>query len=286
MPNNQMQRLAIFAASLSAALAQDLPAQAGNDANFVLYNQHTAEKGEKEIKLYSDFSNSGLEDGYSAQLLELEYGITDRWTSALYFEGVKIDGESYDFGGWRFENRVRLFEERVPLNPVLYVEYEQLEPEHRYKTEVTGRTDAEEEEEEESTEHELETRLILGEDLSKRLNVAFNWINEVNFDNGNWEFGYAAGLNYTLLSEESEHESAESKGCDLEELKLGVELYGGLGDSDAGLTLDGSETEQYVGINLKGELENGVEIGAGIALGLTNDSEDAIIRTMIGYEFK
>jgi hypothetical protein len=278
--------LAALAICLSSALGQILPAHAGNDANFVLYNQHTAEKGEKEIKLYSDFSNAGLEDGYSAQLLELEYGVTDRWTSALYFEGVKIDGESYDFGGWRFENRVRVFDERVLLNPVLYIEYEQLEPEHRYKTAVTGRTDGEEEEEEETTEHELETRLILGEDLSKRLNVAFNWINEVDFDSGNWEFGYVAGLNYTLLSEEGEHESAGSKGCDLEELKLGVEFYGGLGDSEAGLTLDGSDTEQYVGINLKGELENGVEIGAGVALGLTEDSEDAIIRTMVGYEFK
>jgi hypothetical protein len=280
------RRLASIALCLSFAVGAALPAQAGSGANFVLYNQHMAEKGEKEIKLYSDFSYAGLEDGYSAQLLELEYGVTDRWTSALYFEGVKIDGESYDFGGWRFENRVRLFEQSVPLNPVLYVEYEQLEPEHRYKKDVTGRTDGEKEEEEESTEHELETKLILGEDLSKRMDVAFNWINEVNLDNGEWEFGYAAGFNYVLFEGDEAHHAAGAASCDLEELKLGIEVYGGLGDSVEGLTLDGSKTEQYVGINLKGEFENGIEVGAGVALGLTDDSEDAIIRTMVGYEFE
>jgi len=37
---------------------------------------------------------------------------------------------------------------------------------------------------------------------------------------------------------------------------------------------------------LKGEFDNGVELGIGGAFGLTDDSEDAILRTMIGYEFK
>ena len=30
-----------------------------NDANVVLYNQHTAEKGETEIEVFSDFANVG-----------------------------------------------------------------------------------------------------------------------------------------------------------------------------------------------------------------------------------
>src|SRR6476660_1741895 len=30
-----------------------------NDANVVLYNQHTAEKGETEIEIFSDFANVG-----------------------------------------------------------------------------------------------------------------------------------------------------------------------------------------------------------------------------------
>ena len=61
---------------------------------------------------------------------------------------------------------------------------------------VTGRTDGVDTQG--GTEHELETKLILGHDFSDRFNVAFNWINEVKFENGKWEFGYAAGLNYTV----------------------------------------------------------------------------------------
>jgi hypothetical protein len=261
------------------------PAFAGSGANFVLYNHHTAEQGEKEIKLYSDFANVGSGGAdYFAQLIEFEYGVTDRWTTALYFEGDKIDGEDYEFGGWRFENRVRLFEGNVFLNPVLYAEYEELKPAHRYNRAVVGRTDGEEgeEEEEEGTEHELETKLILGQDINDRLDVSFNWINETNFDTGEWAFGYALGFNYVLFEDEG---SKGARGWALKEVKMGAELFGGLGDSEEGLTLSASETEQYAGLNLKGEFANGIELGIGGAFGLTDDSENAILRTMIDYEF-
>lgn len=261
------------------------PALAGSGANFVLYNHHTADQGEKEIKLLSDFGNVGNGGAnYFAQLIEFEYGVTDRWTTALYFEGDKIDGENYAFGGWRFENRVRVFSGDVFLNPVLYAEYEELRPAHRFKRVVVGRTDGGgEEEEEEGTEHEVETKLILGQDINDRLDVSFNWINEVNLDNGKWAFGYAAGLNYVVFEEEGRN---GGRGWNLKEVKLGVEFFGGLGDSEKGLTFDGSKTEQYAGLNLKGELANGVQVGIGGAFGLTDDSQESIVRTSIGYEFK
>lgn len=258
-------------------------AQAGSGANFVTYNHHTAHKGEVEVKLLTDVAD-GDGSSYLAQLVELEYGVTDRWTTALYFEGAKDDGEDYEYGGFRFENRLRLFEYgTVPFNPVLYVEYEQLEPEHKYIRGVTGRAgDEEEEEEEEGTEYELETKLLLGEDITDRLDVAFNWINEVNLDNGHWEFGYAMGLNYVLF----ENEGAGGHGFALKEAKLGLELFGGLGDAQDGLTLDADETKQYAGINLKGEFANGLAAGVGGAFGLTDHADDAILRMMVGYEFE
>jgi hypothetical protein len=281
--------LAILAILASAALVPP-SAWGGNGANYVLYNQRTEEKGETEIKLFSDFSDGGPgESSYAAQLLEIEHGVTDYWTTALYFEGDKIDGEDYAFGGWRFENRLRLFEYGTFLNPVLYAEYEQLEPEHRYILVVTGRTDeVEDEDEEESTEYELETRLILGQDLTNRLNVAFNWINETNLKSGKWEFGYATGINYVLFKDEdrNEHLVGSSANWDIEELLLGVELYGGLGDATLGLTLDPDKTKQYVGVNLLAELENHISLGIGGAFGLTGQSEDAILRLQAGYEFE
>ena len=86
------------------------------------------------------------EADYSAQLLEIEHGVTDTWTTALYLEGVKLDGADYAFGSFRFENRVRLFREATLFNPVLYAEYEQKEPASRYIRAVTGRVDGEDDE--------------------------------------------------------------------------------------------------------------------------------------------
>jgi hypothetical protein len=282
------------------ALSLSSPADAGNDANFVLYDHHLAKAGEAEINVYTDTANIGSgEENYAAQLLELEYGVTRAWTSAFYIEGDHIEGEEYEFGGFRFENRVRLFDRPTFLNPVLYAEYEHLTGAHRYLLSVTGRTDtdnAEEakegenarEEAEEETEDDIETKLILGHDFSDRLNVAFNWTNETNLRTGKWEFGYAAGLNYVLS--EAENESKGKKGArkddfDLEKLTLGLEVYGGLGDSIGGLTIDPGKTEQYLGINLQAEWENGVHVGVGGAFGLTRESENAILRLIAGYEF-
>lgn len=272
---------AVSAVSLGVLLAGSPVVVAGSGANFVTYNHHTAEKGEVEVNLLTDVS-TGNDSSYLAQLVEVEYGVTDRWTTAIYFEGDKPEGEDYDFGSFRFENRIRLFDYgAVPLNPVLYVEYEHMRPAHLYQRAVTGRTDGEDDDDEKGTEHELETKLLLGEDIGDRLDVAFNWINEVNLDTGKWEFGYAMGLNYVVFETEGEGRHDLS----IKEVKLGLELFGGLGDSEKGLTLDADVTKQYAGVNLKAELANGLEAGIGGAFGLTKEADDAILRLMVGYEF-
>jgi hypothetical protein len=166
-------------------------ASAGNEANFVLYDHHTDEKGETEVNVFGDFSNAvGDEPRYSAQLFEIERALTDRWEAALYLEGDKIKDEDYQFGGLRLESRYRLFDYGVFLNPVLYVEYENLNPDHKYLLDVTGRTDMPDGPE--KWEHEIESKLIVGHDITNKFDVAFNWINETNLDTGRWEFGYAA----------------------------------------------------------------------------------------------
>jgi hypothetical protein len=271
---------------------------AGNEANFVLYDHHTDEKGETEVNLLSDFSNAvGENPRYSAQLFEIERALTDRWEAAVYLEGDKIDGEDYLFSGLRIESRYRLFDYGAFLNPVLYVEYENLHPDHKYLLDVTGRTDTPEGPE--TWEHEIETKLIVGRDITKKLDVAFNWINETNIDTGRWEFGYALGFNYALVgeadqeAEEHEHEgrgehgpAPKGGGWAIKEVKLGGEVYGGLGDSTLGLTLDPNVTQQYAGLNLKTEWANGLHLMIGGAAGLTSESERGLLRLMIGYEFE
>lgn len=273
------------------AIALCSPAMAGNGANFVLYDHHTGEAGETEIKIYNDYGK--LQDGghYTAQLLEFERALTDQWVVAAYLESHARSGDEWEFDGFRFETRYRLFDYgAVPFNPVVYVEYINKKEGALYLREAVGRTDGDEEEheaagpheEEDEREHELESKLILGHDVNDRLRIGFDWINEVNLKSGNWEFGYAAGLTYTLFEVEGEQ---RGQGFDVKEVKLGAELYGGLGDSVKGVTLNGSKTEQYAGLNLKTEFANGTMFMLGGAFGLTNDSRDAIFRAMVGIEF-
>ncbi|MFA5902035.1 MAG: hypothetical protein WC829_23305 [Hyphomicrobium sp.] len=257
-------------------------AMAGNEANFVLYNHHTEAKGTTEVNFLNDVARSTPgEPAYSAQLVEIEKALTDQWMMALYFEGDAIDGSDYAFGGWRIESRYRLYPYGAFLNPVLNVEYGNPTASHRYLLEAVGRTDAEEED----SSHEIESRLILGHDINDGFDIAFNWISDANLNTGNWEFGYAAGLNYTLF-DQTARRGAEPGGLGIKEVKLGAELYGGLGDTALGLTLDPQRTEQYAGLNLRAEFENGLHAQVGAALGLTDDSERSLLRLMLGWEFE
>jgi hypothetical protein len=264
-------------------------ASAGNSGNFVLYDHHTEDKGETELELLSDFARVGYgEPDYTAQLAEIEYGVTDLWTTSLYLEGAATDGDAYQFGSFRFENRVRVFKDETLFNPVLYVEYEQKRPASRFITSVVGRTD--ESEGPPATEHEIETKLILGHDLTDRLTVAFNWINEIKLDNGLWSFGYAGGLNYAVFKGDNDDDKKgervdASRNWELQKLTLGAEFYGGVGDSKLGLTLDPDKTEHYAGLNLEAEFENHIHVGVGLAFGLTAESQNALLRTAAGYEF-
>jgi hypothetical protein len=184
---------------LAVALTEPSAVIAGNGANYILYNQKTEDRGETELKVYNDVSTGPPgEASYAAQIYGIEHGITDYWTAGVSVESDKISGEPFAYGAFRFENRLRLFPYGRFLNPVLFAEYEQLRPEHRYIVAVTGRTDNEEEQH--GTSRDIESRLILGEDVSPRLNVAFNWINETTFNN-EWAFGYAVGVNYVLSTE-------------------------------------------------------------------------------------
>ena len=66
----------------------------------------------------------------------------------------------------------------------------------------------------------------------------------------------------------------------------GRRLDKNIGDSSKGLTLEGSKTEQYAGINLKTEFSNGAQVMLGGAFGLTPDSRDAVFRASVGWEFE
>jgi len=255
-------------------------------ANFVTYDHHTEEAGTTEIQLFNDYSRtSGEHERCTAQLLEVERALTDRWMVAAYLEAHAVSGQDWSFDGGRFETRYRLSDNSAPVNPVLYFEYVNVKEGSHFLREVTGRVEREtpgEAENENAREQEIETKLILGRDVSNRLSVSVNWINDADLKSGNWEFGYAAGLIYKLFDDEN---PLPGSGAMFKEVAVGLELYGGLGDSARGLTANGDVTQHYAGINLKTEFANGAFATIGGAFGITDASQDAILRTAAGWEF-
>lgn len=244
-------------------------AHAGNGANFVLYNHHMADAGEKEIMLMNDIGQEPDGTRYTAQMIEFELGITDQLTTEFMIEGQNTSGQGgYNFTGFRWENRYRLFAEDVFLNPVLYLEYEDLSADTKYVMEVSGREDAAEQTKARPRERVLETRLILSQNPTDALNISFNWLNESDLDTGITAFGYATGLNYRMNGN----------------ILLGLELFGGLGDSNKGITMDGSITQHYLSPNLRIDLTPKWRIKIGGAIGLTNISQD-IFRFALSRNF-
>lgn len=256
-------------------------AYAGNGANFVLYNHHTAKAGEREIMFMNDLGQEADGTRYTAQMIELEYGVTDRWTSEIMIEGQTTSGEGgYNFTGFRWENRYRLFEYGRFLNPVIYTEYEDLGEDTKYAMEIAGREDATERTKKRPRERVLESRIILGTDISETLDVSLNWINESDLDTGVTSFGYAVGLNYKLPSAPRSSEHAKEGHGDM---LFGLELYGALGDSDKGITADADLTQHYISPNVKFHVGTTM-VKLGWTIGLTNVSQD-IFRVAVGYDF-
>lgn len=269
--------------SLGIAILLPVTAYAANGANFVLYNHHMAEVGEKELMLMNDIGQ--LPDGtrYTAQMLEFELGITAQWTTEFMIEGQNTSGQGgYNFTGFRWENRYRVFDREVTLNPVLYLEYEDLSSDTLYLMEVSGREDATRRVKSRPRERVLETRLILSQNVGKRLNIAANWLNESDLDTGVTAFGYAVGINFRLdtpvLLPGREDEDGDAG------VVLGLELFGCAGDADKGPTLDGAVTQHYLAPNLLLQGRHGWKLKFGGAIGLTNVSQD-LFRMAVAYEF-
>ena len=132
---SRVSKLALVA-SLAVAGAPG-GAFAGNNGWFTTYDSRV-EKGEIELMLMNDFtvpSPLRREDGqrdYFSHMLELEYGVTEQFATELMIESFEeLETGQVKFTGFRWENRFRLFKNPVPLNPMLYIEYEDLDPSTR-----------------------------------------------------------------------------------------------------------------------------------------------------------
>ena len=190
------------------------------------------------------------------------------------------------FTGFRWENRYRIFQEQVPLNPMVYMEYEDLDPATRYKMEVSGWVNPPYAEGggEPDRERILETRLVLSQDFGS-LNFSLNWINETDLANAETAFGYALGGMWMIhdSQEENEHHSHESHEGSKGAMGVGLELYGALGDTQSfGFTP--SRQEHYLGPILMYHFSQHWMFHTQLAIGLSKTS-DNLVRLNFGYEF-
>jgi len=122
---NNRDKRALFSSPHSSV--RRCPSVAQESPFFVTYPHYLKEPGNLEIEASSTTGvpRSG-QRFYSATYLELEYGVTAQWTSELYLEGQSTWVDSTVFTGWRLENRFKPLHREHWINPVLYLEYEDL----------------------------------------------------------------------------------------------------------------------------------------------------------------
>jgi len=268
---------------LALALLASLPARAQESPFFVTYTHHMEEPGNLDLEVSSTTGvpRSG-QQLYVAPYIELEYGVTARWTSELYLEGQSSPGDSTVLTGWRFENRYRPLAREHWINPVLYLEYESLNEASRVQKEIEGGgPDLTSRNALLTPEHghELETKLILSSDYHD-WNISENFVAAKNFSQSEGvEFGYSFGIARPFATLAS---GAECRLC-RENFIAGVEMYGGLGST---LGFGIHDTAHYVAPVISWTVSDNSTLRFSTGFGLTDQSNRVLIRFGYAYEFQ
>jgi hypothetical protein len=275
-------RIAALTLAPTLLLAQPLPVSAQESPYFITYDHHLEEPGSLEISLNPVLGTPDKTGRtFVAPWIELEYGATGWWTTELYLDGQATFGDSTVFTGYRWENRFRVLMKEHWINPVLYVEFEDINGADKILKEVVG-FDAWPDQIVPNAEarlerkRELEAKLILSRD-THGWNIAGNVIFEKNLTHVPWEFGYAMGISRPLVLAAS---PTECRFC-RENFSLGLELYGGFGEW-RNITL--ADTSHYLAPTLAWSLPSGVTLRVSPSIGLTASSNRALLRIGMSYE--
>lgn len=276
-------RMAMLAVLFSALVGGASLAQAQESPYIVTYDHHLEEPGNLEVEYFSTFGTQRGGNDFHAYWAEFEYGARAWWTTEFYVDGQTTLNDSTIFTGFRWENRVRPLAQEHFVNPVLYVEYEQINEADKIMKEIEGH-DVESDSAEPNAEarrnvnHELETKLIVSKDVGG-WNFALNPLATKNLlPSEPWEFGYAAGASRPLALK------ASASRCNLclENFIAGVEMYGGLGDTeDFGL----HQTSHYLAPVLAWNLPSGWTVRTSVGFGLNDNSHRVLARWGVSREF-
>jgi hypothetical protein len=247
----------------------------------VAYDHYLEEPGSLEIEYFSTLGTQRGGPNYHAYWMEFEYGVTAWWTTEVYLSGQSTFGDSSVFTGTRFENRFRPFKHEHFINPVLYVEFENINGADKIMKEVEGH-DVESDyltpnsEGKKEHKHEMELKLILSRNY-KGWNFTENTIASKNLTNEPWEFGYAMGASRPLALKASAHRCTFCR----QNFIAGVEMYGGLGDRYSfGL----NDTSHYLGAGIAWNMPQGWTIRVEPTFGLNGNSHQFLMRWGLSYE--
>ena len=272
---------------LSSALLVGLhlllsPVLSGQENPYIVaYDHNLEEPGSLEVEYFSTFGTQRGGPNYHAYWSEFEYGATAWWTTEVYLDGQSTFGESTIFTGYRWENRFRPLKDEHFINPVLYVEFENINGADKIMKEVEGH-DVESDYlvpnavARQEKNRELEFKLILSRNY-KGWNFTQNTIAAKNLTNVPWEFGYALGASRPLALKGAAH---RCNFC-LQHFIAGVEMYGGLGDRYRfGL----HDTSQYLAPGIAWNLPSGWTFRLEPTFGLNDQSHQFLLRWGASYE--
>jgi hypothetical protein len=278
-----MVRVASFLVVLVTLFFLFPPVSSAQESPYIVtYDQHLEEPGNLEVEYFSTFGTQRGSNNFHSFWTEFEYGATAWWTTEFYLDGQTTFHDSTVFTGFRWENRFRPLKREHFINPVLYIEYENINGADKILKEVEGH-DAESDfatpnaDGRHERTREIETKLILGTNF-KGWNVSENISSTKNLSNEPWEFGYAIGVSRPLALE------ASPKRCSFcrQNFIAGVEMYGGLGDRYSfGL----NQTSQYLAPVLVWNLPSDWSLRFSPGFGLNDNSHRLIFRWGLSREF-
>ena len=277
------RRLALATLAIVLPLLLRTPARAQESPYFVTYDHYLEEPGNLEVEYFSTFGTQRGGNDFVAPWVEFEYGATAWWTTELYLDGQSTVHDGSLFTGFRWENRFRLLANEHFLNPVAYIEYEQISGADKILKEVEGHDTGASFADRNAVlrqelNHELEFKLILSRNAGG-WNFAVNPILVKNLSpNDPWEFGYALGASRPLAL------AASPEPCTFcaENFSAGVEMYGGLGDARrAGLP----ETSHYLAPVVAWNLPSGWTLRVSTGFGLNDHSHRLLLRWGLSREF-
>ena len=265
----------------AAAFLLAMPAWAGEGPFFVTYTHQMEEPGNLEFTTKNAAGNPAGGNPFLASAAEFEYGMTGWWTTEFYLDGQGTASDAALFTGYRWENRFRLLWREHWINPVLYVEFENINGADKTLLEVVGHDGvadltAPASQARLEKQREIETKLILGS-YWKGWTIAENIIAEKDLAHAPFEFGYAVGVSRPLAS------AAGPGRCNFcrENFQAGVEMYGGLGThNDFGL----ADTSHYLAPTVSWTLASGAALQLSPGFGLTSTSARFLFRFGVSYE--